>query len=484
MSSLYNLEPPPTAKVILRTTQGDIALELFAKQTPLTSRNFLQHCLDGYYDNTVFHRLVPGFILQGGDPTGLGTGGVSAINEDGRPFADEFHNRLRFNRRGLLGMANSGEPNDNTSQFFFTLDATLELQNKNTMFGRIEGDTIYNLVKMAEAELAGDGSERPLYPAKVLATEILVNPFTDMVKRSTVATDTNPAQRDTKPAPRKRKAGKTVLSFNDDDADTFVPVVKKTKLNPTLHAEKSASSQTPQSPPKTSRLAPRSPSPAPIRNDAPPRAASPSVASLSKAIPSLNMPIEKPMTALERTNQQIMAMKQSMKRGGAAPETSKPPPKKSALEAMVPDTATRGRKRGKQTDEPGALAAFNAFKARLSNMPTAGEDESKLAEDDAAAQADGAANDNGDDLAIGEEAICDLHFIANCKSCTSWDKTDLQADAAEDDDQSWLTHSLSFAKDTLGKDLEWKRKMEDLQVIDPREKAKEIASERKRTKVK
>jgi peptidyl-prolyl cis-trans isomerase SDCCAG10 len=66
MSTLYNLEPQPTGKVLLKTTLGDIVLELWAKQVPLASRNFIQHCLDGYYDNTIFHRLVPGFIIQGG----------------------------------------------------------------------------------------------------------------------------------------------------------------------------------------------------------------------------------------------------------------------------------------------------------------------------------------------------------------------------------------------------------------------------------
>ncbi|KAK5241420.1 Peptidyl-prolyl isomerase cwc27, partial [Cryomyces antarcticus] len=111
MSALYNLEPQPTAKVLLETTAGDILLELFAKQTPLASRNFLQLCLDGYYDNTIFHRLVPGFVIQGGDPTGTGSGGESSF--DGEPFADEFHSRLKFNRRGLLGMANTGKSDDN-----------------------------------------------------------------------------------------------------------------------------------------------------------------------------------------------------------------------------------------------------------------------------------------------------------------------------------------------------------------------------------
>ncbi|KAK3077466.1 hypothetical protein LTS18_010186 [Coniosporium uncinatum] len=127
MSALYNLEPQPTAKVLLTTTSDDILLELFASQTPLASRNFLQHCLDGYYGATIFHRLVPGFIVQGGE---------SAVN-DGKPFADEFHTRLKFNRRGLLGMANGGGRGDNGSQFFLTLGPTPELQGKHTMFGRV-----------------------------------------------------------------------------------------------------------------------------------------------------------------------------------------------------------------------------------------------------------------------------------------------------------------------------------------------------------
>ncbi|KAL2058107.1 hypothetical protein ABVK25_001725 [Lepraria finkii] len=118
MSALYNLEPQPAAKVLLTTTSGDLTLELFAKQTPLASRNFLQLCLDGYYNGTIFHRLVPGFIIQGGDPTGTGHAGASRYPEG--PFEDEVHSRLKFNRRGLLGMANAGK-NDNGSQFFLTL---------------------------------------------------------------------------------------------------------------------------------------------------------------------------------------------------------------------------------------------------------------------------------------------------------------------------------------------------------------------------
>nr|4R3F_A Chain A, spliceosomal protein CWC27 [Thermochaetoides thermophila DSM 1495] len=200
-STIYNLEPQPTGAVIIHTTQGDLKVELFAKQTPLTCRNFLQHSLDGYYDGTIFHRLVPGFIIQGGDPTGTGHGGESiydggAFSGDLDPwpmdqrkghnagpmgvnFKDEFHSRLKFNRRGLLGMANEGAPDTNGSQFFFTLGKAEELNNKNTLFGRVAaGDTIYNLMKWGEAELI-EGTERPQYPVKITNIEILLNPFPD-----------------------------------------------------------------------------------------------------------------------------------------------------------------------------------------------------------------------------------------------------------------------------------------------------------------
>lgn len=163
----------------MKTTVGDIDLELWAKETPKACRNFIQLCMEGYYDNTIFHRIIKGFIAQGGDPTGTGEGGESIYEQ---PFKDEFHTRLRFCRRGLLAMANAGK-DDNGSQFFFTLGATPELQNKHTIFGKVTGETVYNMLKLEEALV--DENDRPLYPPKILKTEILNNPFPDIEPRVT-----------------------------------------------------------------------------------------------------------------------------------------------------------------------------------------------------------------------------------------------------------------------------------------------------------
>lgn len=133
--------------------------------------------MEGYYNDTIFHRVVKGFIVQGGDPNGDGTGGESIY---GAPFKDEFHSRLRFTRRGLVAMANS-DKNDNGSQFFFTLGATPELQNKHTLFGKITGDTLFNMLKLEEGLV--DHNERPFYPQKIIKAVILNNPFDDIVPR-------------------------------------------------------------------------------------------------------------------------------------------------------------------------------------------------------------------------------------------------------------------------------------------------------------
>ena len=114
----------------LQTENGDIILQLFATESPLTVNNFVFLARQGYYDGVTFHRVIAGFMAQGGDPTGTGAGGP------GYNFADEVDNGLSFDRPGLLAMANAG-PGTNGSQFFITYAPTPHLTGNHTIFGEV-----------------------------------------------------------------------------------------------------------------------------------------------------------------------------------------------------------------------------------------------------------------------------------------------------------------------------------------------------------
>ncbi|XP_077142260.1 spliceosome-associated protein CWC27 homolog [Ranitomeya variabilis] len=210
MSNIYIQEPPTNGKVLLKTTAGEIDIELWSKETPKACRNFVQLCLEGYYDNTIFHRVVPEFIVQGGDPSGTGTGGESIY---GKPFRDEFHTRLRFNRRGLVAMANAG-PHDNGSQFFFTLGRADELNNKHTIFGKVTGDTIYNLLRLAEVDIGEE--DRPVNPHKIRITNVLFNPFDDIDPRVTKKLKKEKQEEEAKQPKVKGTKNFNLLSFGEE----------------------------------------------------------------------------------------------------------------------------------------------------------------------------------------------------------------------------------------------------------------------------
>lgn len=108
-----NLENLDTTQAVIKTNKGDITVKLFDEHTPKTVKNFVELAKKGYYDGVIFHRVIPNFMIQGGDPTGSGMGGESIY---GDKFEDEFTPEL-FNLRGALSMANAG-PNTNGSQFF------------------------------------------------------------------------------------------------------------------------------------------------------------------------------------------------------------------------------------------------------------------------------------------------------------------------------------------------------------------------------
>ncbi len=130
--------------VVLETTQGNIELELYPKIAPKTVKNFIELSKKGYYNGTIFHRVIKRFMIQGGDPTGTGRGGKSIYGE---VFEDEFKPNVVFDKPGILAMANRG-PNTNGSQFFITTVPTPHLNGRHTIFGKvIKG---YDVVKKIE----------------------------------------------------------------------------------------------------------------------------------------------------------------------------------------------------------------------------------------------------------------------------------------------------------------------------------------------
>jgi peptidyl-prolyl cis-trans isomerase SDCCAG10 len=535
MSSHYNTEPPPTASATLNTTVGPLHISLFAKQAPLACKNFLQHCLDGYYTGTLFHRVVPGFVIQGGDPTGTGSGGSSIYEDpefeydpDARDpnekvvFADEIHSRLRFNRRGLVGMAKS-EDGTYGSQFFVTLaNAEREMNGQCTMFGRIEGDAIYNVVKIAEAELV-EGTDRPVYAVRVTGCEVGdLGPFEGKLKkRSRVAIpeSTREAEKSTIKKKKKGKGGKTLLSFGGDEAEAEDEVslgAKKPKFNTKLVSAgetldlESKTDEKSEPAGQKSRKRPRSPSPAPRRTSderrTRPKTPDPYIQLPPKnpedpeRSPSEPSPPPVKQSTLDRTNAEIASLKESMRRT-VATDQADTGRKKSALEAMIPETSIRGRKRpppgsigmnasgkigrGGTTGEgystgadAEALKLFNAFKAKLDGADAQSSHSTKKKEP---YQPNGSKESEEAEPDDEEAQLCDLHFIANCQSCKSWDEdpddaADANKPADEDDSTDWMSHQLRFGKDKLGKDLNWRKQNEEadtLMVIDPREKEKE-----------
>ncbi|MFH1073566.1 MAG: peptidylprolyl isomerase [Candidatus Firestonebacteria bacterium] len=149
----------------IETNMGNIVIELFTDKAPKTVSNFVTLAEKGFYDGVIFHRVIPNFMIQGGDPTGTGRGGP------GYTFADEFHPSLKHTEAGMLSMANSG-PNTNGSQFFITVAATPWLDGKHAVFGKvIEGLEL--VIKMSEVPaLPGDKPKDKIVMEKVTINKI------------------------------------------------------------------------------------------------------------------------------------------------------------------------------------------------------------------------------------------------------------------------------------------------------------------------
>ena len=159
------IDPDGSYTADIQTNQGTISVELFAEDAPITVNNFVFLARQGFYDGVVFHRVIPNFMIQGGDPTGTGTAGP------GYRFQDEIVPSLAFDSSGILAMANSGA-NTNGSQFFITVAPTPHLTGAHTIFGRVtSGQEVADAISLARA----DRNNRPMEEVVIQHIEIKEN---------------------------------------------------------------------------------------------------------------------------------------------------------------------------------------------------------------------------------------------------------------------------------------------------------------------
>lgn len=221
------------------TNLGPLNLELHCEITKKTCENFMKLAKSGYYDNTIFHRSIRNFMIQGGDPTGTGNGGESIWK---KTFMDEFAPNLTHQGRGILSMANSG-PNTNKSQFFITYRSCQHLDKKHSIFGRVVGG-LDTLSKMEKIE--ADKDDKPLQEIKILKVVVFVDPFQEaddlLVKLREEEKSAEEKNVEKTPQPEKKKlkvfhegVGKyinaAVVEKADDDEDKFVKPKKKIVSN-------------------------------------------------------------------------------------------------------------------------------------------------------------------------------------------------------------------------------------------------------------
>ena len=150
----------------IRTNLGTMVIDLFADQAPVTVNNFIFLANDGFYNGVIFHRVIPSFMIQGGDPTGTGTGGP------GYRFQDEFAAGLTFDQPGRLAMANAG-PGTNGSQFFVTTVPTPNLNGAHTIFGQVtQGQDVADAISLTQT----GAQDRPVTPVVIQGIEITKRP--------------------------------------------------------------------------------------------------------------------------------------------------------------------------------------------------------------------------------------------------------------------------------------------------------------------
>lgn len=506
--NMTQVELPTTGRVIIHTSSGPLEVELWAKEAPLTSRNFIQLCLEGYYDNTIFHRIVQNFIIQGGDPTGTGSGGASAIEK----VPAEYNTRLKWTRRGLLGMVAMNEQGEGGSQFFFTLAEAPELYKKATLFGRIVGNTIYNLMEMNDLPTDKTSERFISLPPKIIRTEVLINPFDDIlpreleevrqrrigtseggnVKKSTTIppesiTTTN---KRTTTAPLAAKNKKT-LSFDQDededgDEDKNAMTTMKIKSSheilindPTLSKqtiqvkEPSISSST-KSKDSASSLTKPSQSMTLLefqkeRASSNTKEIQDKISQVRKELASMdriqhNLPSNPSLSSIKKGEDSLTKLL-GIKRKTVNTAEHLPPSDSQSKDLKAFKERNRviiGKKGRSALDEMDTLLALNNFREKLCKTSSLNDPTtlSKITIEPSK-QLD----------------ICKLHGLVNCESCRNTFGIQGKGGSSDLGEEGWLMHRLVFDKEAGYREI--RNDLDQLKVIDPRERAERFADTNK-----
>lgn len=162
---MSNMKVSKHTKVALETNQGTMVLEIYNGEMPITAGNFVKLVNEGFYNGVVFHRVINGFMIQGGDPTGTGMGGP------GYKIKDEFTGTdLDKNLRGTISMANTGQPNTGGSQFFINLVDNNFLNGKHPVFGIVvEGIDVMDKI----GNMPTDSQDRPMQEIKIISAKVI-----------------------------------------------------------------------------------------------------------------------------------------------------------------------------------------------------------------------------------------------------------------------------------------------------------------------
>ncbi|KAJ2474308.1 Peptidyl-prolyl isomerase cwc27 [Coemansia sp. RSA 2322] len=416
MSNIYVSEPPTCGKVVLDTTAGEIDIELWSKQAPKACRNFIQLCLEGLYDNTIFHRVVPGWIVQGGDPTGTGEG------------------------------------------------------------KSVVGDSLFNALKLAEGDVDKD-SERPVYPKSITKTRVLDNPFTDIAPR-TAASREDTTQLQLEPGRQKKpKAVKDrkLLSFGEDDDEDDVIGLQggaTAKSSHDLLTQDPALSNEPAvlvstndgaTPPKPDLAVQLSESADSFQPELRPQIPNHTGSNESKelAVGRSSHSASRASNAMgkqESLKSDVHELEDGGSRSGAKSKAST-----GALSEMLvqyksslTNRSQKPLKRSAREDD--LLARLGSFQSKIRKA--------KLQPPSSVPEASQAL----------DEALCKIHSLAACKSCqrsgcSSHGAGGLarSSDAAESG--GWLNHTLHFNQSRVRPAVEYAPKFDDYVTIDPRDQS-------------